>query len=253
MRLLLATAELTSALSAYGGELDLRGLAAAYAPPSDARDWLRVNMVSTLDGAATGPDGVSGSINTPADKIVFDLLRALSDVLVIGAGTARIEGYGPLTVDREYAALRADAGHAPRLPIALVTRSGELPERLLAAPAGAVLAITHEACPRLNELRSALGPEQVVVAGRLEVDLPDALAALRAKGFRRIHSEGGPHLLGRLLAAGQVDELCLTIVPTIVGGDAFRIVTALDQRVRLDPHVLVEADGDLIGRWLIRR
>ena len=59
----------------------------------ESRPWLRVNMVSTVDGAATGPDGRSGGINNAADKRVFDTLRRLCDAVVVGAGTARDEGY----------------------------------------------------------------------------------------------------------------------------------------------------------------
>src|SRR4051795_13774392 len=66
---------------------DLTGL---YAAPD--RPWLRVNMVATVDGAATGDDGTSRSINNGADKVVFDLLRDLSDAIVVGAGAVRIEG-----------------------------------------------------------------------------------------------------------------------------------------------------------------
>ena len=58
------------------------------------RPWLRANMISSLDGAATGPDGLTGSINGPADLRVFTTLRALADVVVVGAGTVRAEGYG---------------------------------------------------------------------------------------------------------------------------------------------------------------
>ena len=57
------------------------------------RPWLRVNMVSTVDGSATGPNGKSGGINNAADKRVFDTLRRLCDCVVVGAGTARDEGY----------------------------------------------------------------------------------------------------------------------------------------------------------------
>ena len=64
-----------------GHPLDLDALAQAYAVPSPSTTWLRVNMVSTLDGAATGADGLTGSINTSADHVVFELLRAISDVL----------------------------------------------------------------------------------------------------------------------------------------------------------------------------
>jgi riboflavin biosynthesis pyrimidine reductase len=58
--------------------------------------WLRVNMVSTVDGAAQGADGRSGSINNAVDRVVFDALRVDADVVVVGAGTVRTEGYGPL-------------------------------------------------------------------------------------------------------------------------------------------------------------
>ncbi len=66
-------------------------LAAAYTPSREP--WLRVNFVSTVDGAAQGSDGVSKSINNDADKRVFDALRRRADCLVVGAGTLRDEGY----------------------------------------------------------------------------------------------------------------------------------------------------------------
>jgi riboflavin biosynthesis pyrimidine reductase len=236
-----------------GGDVDLAGLAAAYVRPVDAPRWVSVNMVSTLDGAATGADGVTGSINSPSDKLVFDLLRALSDIVVIGAGTARAEGYGPLTLDPEYAALRTELGLAPMLPLALVTRTGQVPERLRHAAMGAVLVITSAACPALAQLRADLGHDQVIVAGDTDVDLGSALTSLVGRGFHRIHSEGGPRLLGDLLHAGLVDELCLTLSPLLVAGPHRRIVEAAGVRVSLLPHVLLHADGDLIGRWLVRR
>jgi riboflavin biosynthesis pyrimidine reductase len=70
------------------------GVEQLYAWPD--RPWLRVNMVSSVDGAAQGPDGLSGTINNDVDGRVFDLLRVGADVLVVGAGTVRAEGYGPL-------------------------------------------------------------------------------------------------------------------------------------------------------------
>jgi len=90
-----------------------------YAAPR--RPWLRVNMISTVDGAATGDTGKSGSINNAVDKQVFHLLRAQSDVIVVGAGTARIEGYGP--------AIR---------PLVVVSRRDMVPDGLRDAPPGSV-------------------------------------------------------------------------------------------------------------------
>ena len=73
---------------ATGEAADLKAL---YRPPR--LPWLRVNMVSTLDGAANGESGTSGSINNDADKRVFRALRAQADAVVVGAGTARTERY----------------------------------------------------------------------------------------------------------------------------------------------------------------
>ena len=92
-------------------------LTAAYAPRREP--WLRVNFVSTVDGAAQGSDGVSKSINNDADKRVFDALRANADCLVVGAGTLRAEGYD-----------------VPRLPLVVVSRSADLPPTLAGAPRG---------------------------------------------------------------------------------------------------------------------
>lgn len=95
-----------------------------YAVPTEraGEPWLRVNMVSTVDGAATGDSGKSGSINNAADKVVFDHLRSTADVVVVGARTARVEGYRP--TDR---------------PIVVVSRHDEVPETLRDAPAGSVV------------------------------------------------------------------------------------------------------------------
>ena len=191
---------------------DTDDLAELYAEPSDRRDgaWLRVNLIGTVDGAAPGDSGRSGSINNAIDKEVFDHLRSVADVIVVGAGTARIEGYRP--TDR---------------PIVVVSRRGEVPETLRGAPRGSVLV------------------EQI--------DDPAAFRrSLVERGWPRILCEGGPSLLRDLLAAGVVDELCTTTVPRVVGGPGPRIVegAAIDVPLRL--HTLLERDGTLLARWLVR-
>jgi len=215
-----------------GTTLDPAALAAAYATPSGP--WLRANMVSTLDGAAAGADGRTGSINNPADHRVFHLLRGTADAIVVGAGTARAEGYG------EAAA-----------PIVVVSRRGALPEPLRSAPPGTVLLATCSGAPGLAESRAALGEEQVLLMGEDEVDLRSLRAALHARGLVRLLGEGGPSLLGALLAAGVVDELCATVVPRLVAGGSGRITAGppLDVPARL--RLLLEEDGTLLGRWLL--
>ena len=77
------------------------------------------------------------------------------------------------------------------------------------------------------------------------------LGDLYARGHRRVLAEGGPGVLGALLAAGLVDELCLTVAPVLAGGDGRRIVTGPD--LPLDRWqrrlVLGDDEGYLYTRW----
>ena len=215
-----------------GEEPDDFRLRELYAAPT--LPWLRANMVQTLDGAGAGPDGRSGSINNAVDKRVFDTLRSLSDAVLVGAGTARTEGYGPVGV-----------------PIVLASRAGEVPERLRSAPGGSVLMVTCATSPSLEETRSVLGDENVLVLGNDRVDLASLRPALAERGLRNLLCEGGPQLLSGLLAAGQVDELCVTLVPTLVGGVHPRISAGPDLVRSLELGVLLEESGTLLGRWLL--
>ena len=209
-------------------------LGALYAVPRVP--WLRVNMVSSVDGAATGESGKSGSINNEADKVVFDLLRSLSDAVVVGAGTLREEGYRPI----EGSVLVA------------VSRRGSVPERLRSAPAGSVLMATCASAPELEPARSLPGAENVIVAGDDEVDLTAVVGALHERGLTRLLCEGGPRLLADLLAADLVDELDATVVPRLVGGDGPRIVDGPPLDVPLSLVLLLEERGTLLGRWLVQ-
>ena len=121
---------------------DADGLADAYAYP-DGRTWIRANFVSTVDGAARGTDGRSASISPEVDRSVFALLRSLADVILVGAGTARQEGYEPVRPDEVDAELRESLGLAPVPPIALVTASLDLPEALVSGTADAPRTIVN--------------------------------------------------------------------------------------------------------------
>jgi riboflavin biosynthesis pyrimidine reductase len=243
-------------------DLGRDGLARRYAYPDLAGPgaggrgwWLRANMVTSLDGAAT-VGGRSGGLSGGADRDVFALLRALADVILVGAGTARAERYGPVRPGQEgvsWAWLRD--GRPPAPPIAVVTRQLSLdPASPLLAGDGAArtIVITTEAAPaglRAGVARTA----EVIVAGRDQVDLRAAAAALAGRGHRRILTEGGPRLLAQLIEAGLVDELCLTISPLLAGPGAGRIVEgagpwAGGARPLTLAHVLAE-DGHLLCRY----
>jgi riboflavin biosynthesis pyrimidine reductase len=203
-----------------------------YAAPSAA--WLRVNMVSTVDGAATGEDGLTGSVNNAADHQVFHALRRMADAIVVGAGTARAEGYRP--TDR---------------PTVVVSRRGDVPVALRGGPPGSVLLVTRQGAVGLAEARSLLGAEHVMVLGTDTVDLGSLRAALAERGMNDLLSEGGPHLLRDLLGAGAVDEVCTTVVPRIAAGGGPRITAGLPIDVPLDLRLLLEQDGTLLARWFV--
>lgn len=212
-------------------DLDADDLVEVYRPLRSP--WWRINMVSTVDGSATGASGRSGSINNGADKVVFDTLRALADAILVGAGTARDEGYGPAEV-----------------PIVLVSRRGHVPETLRDAPRGSVLLATTSGAEGLAASRSALGEKNVLVTGE-KVDLAALRLTLAERGLSSVLSEGGPSLFADLVAAEVLDEVCLTVVPQLVGGGHPRIATGPDTEAPLRLTTLLEQDGTLLGRWSV--
>jgi riboflavin biosynthesis pyrimidine reductase len=230
MRLLLPAAAGSAGPAAAGpaeAELTPGQVAELYAYPSLDRSWLRANMVESADGAAS-VNGRSRGLSGEADRMVFAILRSLADVIIVGAQTARTERYRPVRREELQPGLRAGRPATP--PIAVVSRRLDLDphaELLTAAPPGArTIVITTELAPEQRRAELARYAE-VIVAGAEAVDLKSAVAALTARGHRRLLSEGGPHLLGELTGAGLVDELCLTISPVMAGPGPDRIMARL--------------------------
>ncbi|MGH8880778.1 MAG: dihydrofolate reductase family protein, partial [Stackebrandtia sp.] len=75
--------------------LDQTELTDWYAPPANVANWLRVNFVSSADGAVE-VDGDSKALSGDDDMRVFRILRMRCDVLMVGAGTVRTDGYRAL-------------------------------------------------------------------------------------------------------------------------------------------------------------
>lgn len=214
--------------------------------------WVRANMIATLDGAATGADHRSGSINDPADLRVFRTLRARADVVLVGAGTVRAEGYRTPQTPEPLRAGRRDRGQPDHPALAVLTASGDLPVALLADDPAPWVFTTSDAA-HLDRLSLHLPPERLHVHDGV-LEAATALETLSAAGLGRVLTEGGPHLLGELVAAGLVDELCLTWSPQLVGGSAMRVLAGTAWLVPARParlaHLL-HADGVLLGRWLL--
>jgi riboflavin biosynthesis pyrimidine reductase len=91
----------------------------------------------------------------------------------------------------------------------------------------------------------------VIVAGDEAVDLAAAIDTLRDRGLSRVLCEGGPHLFGDLAAGGRVDELCLSLSPTLAGPGAPRIIdgTHLDSARPLTLTQVLADGGFLFCRY----
>ncbi|MEJ2860188.1 pyrimidine reductase family protein [Actinomycetospora flava] len=212
-----------------GAELERDDLIDLYAyPPDPDRPWVRVNFVASADGAvADTAGGLSTGLHAPGDREVFGVLRELADVVLVGAGTARAERYRGARTTPERRERRAARGQAPVPPIAVVSTRGDLDPGAglftdTSVPPLLLVAATHarDTAARLDRA------EVVAVSGDdpTATDPGAVLAALAARGLRRVLCEGGPALFGALLATGHVDELCLSIAPQLAGGGVERIV-----------------------------
>lgn len=225
-RLLPEPADDVSVESAYESALGSHG----------DRPWVGLCMVGSIDGS-TVVDGTSAGLSSPTDTAVLAQLRRVADVLLVGAGTIRDEGYGE--------------PHKRGQRVGVVTRSGELDftSELFSSGAGFVV----------TTLDSAISAEGIDVlrAGAGEVDLAAAIARLHevTESCQVVQAEGGPALNGALLDADIFDELNVTTSPAAVGGNGPRLASGADQHQhRFDlAQLAIDDQSFLYSRWLRRR
>ena len=230
--------------------LDDDQLAECYAVTERSRPSVRFNFVSSIDGAATA-DGLSGGLSGKADKRVFDILRRLCDVVLVGAGTLRAEGYGAMRLDAASVQRRRASGLTDQPVFAIVSGRLDLDAAsavFTEAPVRPIV-VTVGASPQTN--KEALSRvADVLVCGEARLDAPVMLAEFAKRGLRQVLSEGGPTLFGTLLEADGVDELCLTISPLIEAGHAPRIAAGpLQQARRMTLHHVLVSDSSLLLKY----
>lgn len=208
---------------------------AAYEVPR--RRWLRVNLITSIDGRVGGTDGTSATLTMGDDRTVLGAIRRASDIVLIGAETVRREGY----------LLPKSAA------LAIVTASGNLSG--VALPADLAPGRVFVVCPSsVVELVTLPGAEIIGLAGHDRLRVHEIVDALHERGFDRIVCEGGPSLASQLLAAGLVDELCLSTSPLLVGtGQPIFSGTALGERQLTLTQLLVDDVGVSYARWTARR
>jgi riboflavin biosynthesis pyrimidine reductase len=152
---------------------------------------------------------------------MFHALRQLPDVIMAGAGTVRVENYGPVQLDADAQARRVARGQQaiPRLAVVSGRAHLDPASRLFSDPTQRPIVITTTTAPSdaVNKLRDVA---DIIITGSKTVDLRAAFAELREQGLKTLLCEGGPTLNNQLLRDDLIDEWCQTIAPVLTGGTA---------------------------------
>ena len=205
-------------------------------PTVAGRPSVRLNMIVSVDGG-TSWNGMSGALGGAADKALFGVLRSLTDMILVASGTMRAEHYGPVkgTAGIAVVSQRCDFDWSSPFFQDATTRP---------------IIVTVASADEGNRKRASEVAE-VIIAGEDSVDLTTAVMQLGARGAKTILAEGGPTLNGELAQAMLLDELCVTLSPTLASGDSKRLLvgSALDQLARLQLHMICEADDYLFLRY----
>lgn len=218
---------------------DLVGLYMSDERKAEGRPWVLVNFITSADGG-TAIEGKSSGLGDPDDKAVFQALRAVPDVILVGSGTVEAEDYQPVTLDEQRRERRLAAGltEVPVLAIVSGRLSFNTEARVFSDPEHKPMVITG---PGADPVKLAmLGDAADVVI--LEEVTPAAILA-RLSAAKIILCEGGPTLVGQFVAGHLVDELDLTIAPVMIGGRSARIAHGETAH----PPVEMRLDRQLIG------
>lgn len=214
---------------------DRQRLLELYRPPAAA--WLRLNLITSVTGAASGSDGTSETLTNPADRRILGVIRELADVVLVGAQSVRAEGYQ----------------QPKRSRIAIVTASGNLDGNRIERSDGPAPIVI---CPAsaVGRVRSSIDDPEVLVVDDSDGRISAAaiIEALRQIDLASIVCEGGPGLAAQLVDAGLVQEFCLATSPRI-GGAPFPVLggSPIAERSATLTSLLRDEASGLYARWTI--
>lgn len=214
---------------------DRKRLLELYRPP--AAEWLRLNLITSVTGAASGSDGTSETLTNPADRRILGVIRELADVVLIGAESVRAEGYQ----------------QPRRARIAIVTASGNLDGNRLERTDGPAPIVI---CPpaAAERVRATIDDPQLLIVDDTDGTIAPAaiIAGLHDMRLTSIVCEGGPGLAAQLVDAGLVQEFCLATSPRI-GGSPFPVLggSAIAERTAELTSLLRDETSGLYARWAI--
>lgn len=175
--------------------------------------WVRANMIISQDGHFVGFANSSRDLTAEVDLKLLLLLRALSDVVLVGASTARLENYRQPKQRAEFEFLNLPV---PRLAIVSASLDFDVTSNLFHGGAHRTLIINagdNVASKELNDVA------EVVCVKNNEDFALNLIAKLAALNLSKVTCEGGPTLLTQLLLADVIDEYDLTVSPMALGGN----------------------------------
>ena len=197
-------------------------------------------------------DDVSADLGSPADQEIFRTLRSLADVILVGAETVRKENYGPPKLTAELQAQRKSRSQQPLPEIAVVSASlaldpksrlfedGHRPIIFTCSGSNNVCAddtrtedapadrqSRYEALSEVAEVIVLESSEEAESSGSdagAAVDLSAVREALSERGHKIILCEGGPTLNAQLAAQDLIDEFCISLSPSLLGGNPLHLL-----------------------------
>ncbi len=222
------------------------------------RPFVSINMAASVDGKITSARREYPRLTSRHDRNRMDRLRAESDCVVVGAGTLRADDPNLHVRNPALMDYRRSLGKPDGLLKVVVTASLDLdPQgRFASNPDGGGLVVaTVDSAPAD---RVAVWNERAEVwrLGAERVDLPRLLDRLADRGIQRLLLEGGGRLNWDFIAADLVDEINVTVAPTLLGGENAPTLLegsgfSMDQQKRLRLIDLTRAGDELFCRWSV--
>lgn len=217
------------------------------------RDVVVADMVATVDGRAS-VSGRSVGLGNDADRALLRELRAEADAVLVGTGTLAAERYANL-LDDEARERRLAEGRPAHPVVATISRRLDLPvgdAPIFSEPGVPISAFAEAGAEPAQP--PAVAAQLEVVALPAPITMRAVLDALRRRGVHGVLCEGGPSLLRRLVAEGLLDDLCLTVSPLLVAGEAASILEgdALPEPARLTLRDVHRAGDHLFLHYGLR-
>lgn len=210
-------------------------LAQWYCPPQ--KEWLRINMIQSINGSAHGRTQHSDSLTNAIDRMLLKIIRTHADLVLVGAETVRAEGWV----------------FSGAKKVAIVTRTGHFGgENIPEASREKLIVIAPQS--RHDSVTKALGKLVDVIAVEDKngtISAQSLMAELRNRGFHSIVCEGGPTMNAHLIAAEQIDEICLTF-SSCLSGSEIRAFSGVDRALTLEQLMIAE-DSSLYSLWRVPR